>query len=98
MRRKEMENLYNAKEEQERNIVGKAIARARKQRKLSQEALSTYLRQYGVTIKKAALSKWETGECVPSADQLLALCQALDMENVYDFFTSDPARLAPLDE
>ncbi|MBP5719176.1 MAG: LexA family transcriptional regulator [Abditibacteriota bacterium] len=98
MRQRNTGNLYNAKEEQERNIVGRAIAKARKQRKLSQDAFSAYLRQYGLTIKKAALSKWETGENVPSAYQLLALCYALDIENVRDYFTSNPAHLAPLDE
>ena len=98
MRQRGTGNLYNAIDERERNVVGRAITKARRQRKMTLDVFSEYLRQYGVTVKKAALSKWETGENVPSAYQFLALCHALDIEDVRDTFTSDAERLALLDE
>ena len=98
MRKRDSQNLYNAVQEREQNAIGKAIVKARKRMKLTQNELCDYLRQYGLTVKKASLSKWETGENVLNAYQLLAVCHALDIENVRDYFASDPDQLSPLDE
>ena len=98
MWKRDSRNLYNAVREREQNAIGKAIAKARKQLKLTQIGFCDYLRQYGLTVKKPSLSKWETGENIPNGYQLLALCHALDIENVRDYFASDPERLSPLDE
>lgn len=81
---------FNALTERERNTVGREIARMRSQRGLSQPALCERMSAYGVKVQAAAISKWEKGENVPHAYQLLALCHALGIGSVLDTFRSEP--------
>ena len=83
-------DVFNAQAERERNTVGKEIVRIRKQLGLSQPALCERLSACGVTVQAAAVSKWEKGENVPHAYQLLALCHALEIGSVLDTFCSQP--------
>lgn len=85
---------YNVVEERENNSIGRELAAARKRLKLSLAGLRDRLAEYGVKVQIAAISKWETGENVPSAYQLMALCYALEIRDVLDVFGCDP----PLDE
>ena len=71
----------------ERNALGKKIAEARKARKMTQAELSEALKAYGVSVQTPAVNKWESGETVPGAYQLLALCHALDIRQGLAFFT-----------
>ncbi len=68
---------YDAGEEFARNAVGRRIAEARRRRGLSQGALASLLAGFGIRISLRGLAKWETGETVPNAYQLLALYHAL---------------------
>ena len=81
-------DLYNAATEQENNIVGQRIAKARNQAGISLAKFSTLLESYGVNVSAAAISKWELGKAVPSAYQLLAVSQALQMEDDLYQYTS----------
>ena len=81
---------FNAVTERERNTVGKEIARMRNRMGLSQPALCERMSAYGVKVQAAAISKWEKGENVPHAYQLLALCHALEIGSVLDTFCSKP--------
>ncbi len=72
---------YDAVAERKANVIGTRLQRARKERGLSLVLLSERLRSYGVEVSKGAISKWETGETVPSAYQLLAVSAALDLED-----------------
>ena len=54
--------------------IGKFIKECRKNKKLTQEQLAEKL---GVTYK--AVSKWETGKCLPDASLMLELCNILDI-------------------
>ena len=83
-------DVFNAQAEREHNTVGKEIVRIRKQLGLSQPALCERLSACGVTVQAAAVSKWEKGENVPHAYQLLALCHALEIGSVLDTFCSQP--------
>ena len=85
-----VQDAFNALAERDRNTVGKEIARIRNQRGLSQPALCERMSAYGVKVQAAAISKWEKGENVPHAYQLLALCYALDIGSVLDTFRSEP--------
>ena len=71
----------------ERNALGKKIGEARRARKLTQAELSALLRDYGVHVQTPAVNKWESGETVPNAYQLIALCHALDIREGLAFFT-----------
>ena len=81
-------DLYNAATEQESNIVGQHIAKARNQAGISLAKFSTLLESYGVNVSAAAISKWELGKAVPNAYQLLAVSQALQMEDDLYQYTS----------
>ena len=83
-------NVFNALTERERNTVGREIERVRKKQGLLQRDLCQRLSAYGVTVQVAAISKWETGENIPHAYQLLALCRALEIGSVLDTFCSEP--------
>ena len=69
---------YDAGKEYERNAVGKKLAEARRQRGLSQSELASGLAAFGIRIGLRGYAKWETGETVPNAYQLLALYRALE--------------------
>jgi phage repressor protein C with HTH and peptisase S24 domain len=77
---------YNAEREAEANIIGRRIAEARKRRGMSIAAFSAYLENFGVHIKTAGAGKWETGGSAPNSYQLLAICAALDIDDLR-FFT-----------
>jgi len=81
--------LYNAAAEQQQNIIGQRIAQARNQVGISLAKFSTLLEEYGVSVSAAAISKWEVGKAVPSAYQLMAVSQALQLEDNLSQFISN---------
>lgn len=83
---------YNAEWERRANIVGKRIAEARNAKKLSLSAFAGLLTDYGVAVGRSAVYKWETGVTIPSAYQLLAVCQALEIEDELPYFMSSCKR------
>ncbi len=67
--------------------VGERLAALRRRAGLSQKDLAGRLELYGVHVSNQAVSKWEKGLTQPNADQFLALCRALDAENIaLEFF------------
>ena len=62
--------------------LGEKLTALRRRAGLSQKALAERLALYGVTVTNQAVSKWEKGLTQPNADQFLALCRALDAENI----------------
>ena len=77
---------YNAAAEKERNVIGSRLAAARKRRGMTLAALCAALEEYGVKITPASANKWENGDTVPSAYQLIALFNALGIEDRLSFF------------
>lgn len=71
----------------QRNVLGRKISEARKKAGITQVELSALLAHFGVLVKTPGVNKWEKGETVPNAYQLMALCHALNIENGLDFFT-----------
>jgi transcriptional regulator with XRE-family HTH domain len=80
---------YSAAEERELNIVGKRIAEARSRSGLSLVSFSRLLKEYGISISAAGISKWELGGSVPSAYQILAVCRALGIDDGLGYFSRD---------
>lgn len=80
---------YNAAAEKDENIVGMRIAEARKKKGMSIAAFSAFLKNYGVEISTGGAGKWETGYSIPNAYQLIAICNALDIEDQIPFFMKD---------
>ena len=68
---------YDAGAAYARNVLGKKIAEERRRRGLSQGEFASLLADYGIRIGLRGYAKWETGETVPNAYQLLAIFHAL---------------------
>lgn len=73
--------LYNASVDREQNFIGKRIAEARSNNGLSLTGFSKLLADFGVSVTAAAINKWELGGSAPNAYQLLAIRQALNIED-----------------
>lgn len=89
---------YHAAKEREENYIGRKIAEARQSRGLSLTAFSSLLREYGLAIQRQGLGKWESGDAVPNAYQLLAVCHALGIEDGMNYFTGHPKQSAELND
>ena len=83
----DLSSRFQADKAKDRNIVGKKIKDARKKLGITQTDFAKSLSQYGVRIKTPGVNKWENGETVPNAYQLLAVCHALQIEHGLDYFT-----------
>ena len=68
---------YDAGAEYARNAIGKKIAEGRRCRQLNQGEFASLLESFGIRIGLRGYAKWETGETVPNAYQLLAIYHAL---------------------
>lgn len=77
---------YDAESQRNRNVIGRRIAEARTQNRLSLTGLAERLTGYGITVGRTAINKWESGASVPNAYQLLAICRALDIETELPYF------------
>ncbi len=71
--------MFDAESARRRNLLGLRIASARRARRMTQGQLAAALASFGVRVQAAAVSKWEKGDSVPGAYQLLALGYALDL-------------------
>ncbi|MBR5381268.1 MAG: LexA family transcriptional regulator, partial [Oscillospiraceae bacterium] len=80
---------YDAAKEKAENIVGRRIAEARRAKGLSIAAFSEYLESFGVKITTGGAGKWETGYSIPNAYQMIAICNALEIEDQIPFFMGD---------
>lgn len=66
--------------------LGKTIAKYRKQHKLNQSQLAHKLESYDIYVKQNSVSAWELGSATPNARQLLALCEILEIYDIYTEF------------
>ena len=78
---------YDSTREKEENVIGRRIAEARKLKGISCPELSRILLEQGSKISSQVLNKWENAYAVPTGYQLIALCNALDIEDGLSFFT-----------
>ncbi len=83
------EQKYNAEAEKLQNILGMRIAQARKEKGLSLAAFSERLQGYGVKVSGGGINKWEGGNSVPNAYQLMAICIALGLERELTYFMGE---------
>ena len=66
------------------NDLGKTIAKHRKEHKIKQSELALKLEYYDIYVKPNTVSAWEAGLSIPNSKQLLAICEIL---NIYDIYT-----------
>lgn len=85
--------VYNAEEERKLCVIGKKISDARQERGVGMRELQRLLKDRGLDVGYASLFRWENGETVPNAYQLIAICDALEIPDAYSFFMNSGARL-----
>lgn len=68
------------------DTLGKKLAALRREQGLSQKELAKRLGGLGVEVSNQAVSKWEKGLTQPSAGQFLALCRALEIDDISSEF------------
>ena len=90
--------MYNAIFDKAENGIGKRISTARKLKKFTAQQLCDELNKYGIEVSRPALGKWERGESVPSAYQLLAVAFALDIDDGIYYFSGEEKTPAVLNE
>ena len=66
--------------------LGSKLAELRKARRLSQWDVAKLVSVSGDPITNRAVSKWETGDTLPNAEQFLALCRIYDIRDVLSTF------------
>lgn len=79
------------------NILGKKLSEARKDKKIRQAAFVKLLEEYGISMSSSSYSCWETGARTPNAYQFLALCRALNIEDVMGTFLGDHGEVSGTD-
>lgn len=84
--------LYNAEKERGGNVIGSRIQAAREAQGLTLAGFADLLGDYGITLQRSAVGKWETGMTIPNAYQLVGICHALQIEDGINYFTCDPRR------
>jgi repressor LexA len=67
--------------------IGEVLTARRKELGLSQAELAGALAKYGVKVTNQAVSKWENDATEPGAEQFLALCAALGIDDVRGAFS-----------
>lgn len=90
--------LYDVVKEHDANVIGSQIQTMREAHGLSLAAFANLLSQYGLTVGRQAIGKWETGNSVPNAYQLIAICHALNIEDGIAYFTREPKKERVLNE
>ena len=85
--------LYHAENERALAVVAQKITAARKRKGVSMKELQRLLKLRAVEVGYASIVRWEAGETVPNAYQLLAICDALEIPDAYSYFMSGAAEL-----
>ncbi len=79
------------------NNIGEVITAHRKKMKISQIELAEMLAKKEVNVTNAAISAWEKGNSMPTAETLLRLCEILNINDIYtEFIGKNP--LDPFNE
>ena len=88
---------FNIQGAYKNNLLGEKLAKARKEQKIRQGDFVRLLKDYGIDMSPSSYSCWETGARTPNAYQLLALCRALDIDDVMGYFLDGTIRESGMD-
>ena len=88
---------FNIQDASKNNLLGEKLANARKDQKIRQATLIKTLEDYGINMNTSSYSCWERGIRTPNAYQLLALCRALDIDDVMGYFLDGTIRESGMD-
>lgn len=73
--------------------IGAKLAQIRKDKNISQKELAKRLCTIGISVTNQAISKWEKGSTQPNADQFLALCKSLEVDDISLHFLGEESSL-----
>lgn len=68
-------------------MIGNKIASRRKELGINQAELAAQLTAMGLPVSNQAVSKWENGSTLPNARQFLAVCEALNIDDIKGVFS-----------
>ena len=80
---------YRADEARARNKIGEKIKGLRREAKISLRDFSMILRERGISVTPASINKWELGQTLPNAYQLLAIFDCFRMDDPAGFFSEN---------
>lgn len=66
--------------------IGRILEERRKELGMLQADVASDLSEMGYHVTKHAVTKWENGKSLPNAEQFLALCRILKIEDIMDEF------------
>lgn len=69
--------------------IGDVISEHRKEAKLSQIDLAERLTEKGFPITNAGISAWEKGNTIPTTESFLAVCELLQINDIYTEFIGE---------
>ena len=69
--------------------IGEVIAQYRREKKLSQIDIADMLQAYDIHITNGAVSSWEKGNSIPGGETLMALCEILEISDIYTAFIGE---------
>ena len=75
-----------------RKSIGEILNAKRRELGFSQSELAAALAEDGIEVTNQAISKWETGSTLPNSKQFLALCRAMEIEDIAGSFSSAPEK------
>ena len=79
--------VYDASVARDRNEIGDKIKELRRSEKLSLKDFAAELEKRGVNTSVSAISKWELGQTLPNAYQLLAVFDCFGIADPSAYFT-----------
>ena len=69
--------------------IGEVISHYRREKKLSQIDVADMLKAYDIHITNGAVSSWEKGNSIPGGETLMALCEILEISDIYTAFIGE---------
>ena len=68
------------------SVFGNTLCSVRKSKGVSQKQLAAILNRRGINVTNQAVSKWESGASLPSAQQFLLICDILEINDIGGVF------------
>ena len=69
--------------------IGEVISHYRREKKLSQIDIADMLQACDIHITNGAVSSWEKGNSIPGGETLMALCEILEISDIYTAFIGE---------
>ena len=89
MKQEDSDKIFKVEHAARQNLIGSKLTDARKRKGSSQGSFVKELQKYGIRLSQSAYSGWEHGFRTPNAYQFLGLCEALNIDDIRNYFLGD---------